>query len=828
MKMINQRFILETMMHLYPTVSTEKIRNRRTSLILGALLSVAVFGQQAARGVEPTDVSLHASGEALTQFLGQWCTDCHGPDTQESGLRFDTLSQQWDDPKVAAQWRQIEEQVLFCEMPPEGSDVADSAERKQFVEAIESQLQMHGQGFGLAEKMLLPEYGNLLDHDTLFSGEVKQKPYTSARLWRQRPGIYKKMWGPHYGQQHWISVKIGGGNQATARNRVQHGPHKGKAISKRYFANEKFANPFFEYVHRASGITDYASIMADQASLEALLTNAESMAEILTLGLPVTIVTEVKNKDSRHGNNHGSFVGGVETISHERRGKIPVAFHRIMEATKEVSESDFRDALQVAFNLFLRREPSPQDVKHYWHNVFQKNAELGNTTALQAMLIYIAISPEFVYRMETGLTEPDEDGRRFLSPHELVGAIHYAFHNTPAFGVNEFETIEKYAKNSDPLVKNALTQEQVRRHAKHGWLVERMNEGQLQTREHVEKVIREILGTRSRNLNPNHNSDIDSVTNARILQFFREFFGYHKAQTVFKDVEKFAGQDEFQHYHSHTPVRLMYDTDALILHILQEDKDVLQQLLTTNKVFVSYWNGSNPEDQIKRAGGRDKYIAKHDSQSYNLDPFEYKTNGKLAITAPSEQRCGILTQPSWLVAHSGNFDNDPVRRGKWIREKLLAGTVIDVPITVDAQVPDDESKTLRERFSVVRNEYCWRCHRKMNPLGMPFEAYNHVGRFRELEKGKPVDTSGAILFTGGDHFSGDVSNVREMMEALAKEPKVRQSFLRHMFRFWMGRNESLRDSKTLIAMDKAYLKSGGSFKETLVALLTSDSFLYRK
>ena len=155
-------------------------------------------------------------------------------------------------------------------------------------------------------------------------------------------------------------------------------------------------------------------------------------------------------------------------------------------------------------------------------------------------------------------------------------------------------------------------------------------------------------------------------------------------------------------------------------------------------------------------------------------------------------------------------------------------TVPHDPVTFDAQVPDDESKTLRERFSVVRNEYCWRCHRKMNPLGMPFEAYNHVGRFRELEKGRPVDTSGTIQFAGGEQFSGDVSNVREMMEVLAKAPKVRQSFLRHMFRFWMGRNESLRDSKTLIAMDTAYLQSGGSFKETLVALLTSDSFLYRK
>ena len=804
---------------------------QRTRFIVFAVLLVAAsvaFGQQGLRGADPVDAPLHASGEALTQFLGKWCLDCHGPDLQESGLRFDTLTQQWDDPQVAGQWRMIEEQVLFREMPPDGNDAADAVERMQFIEAVEAQLQSHGNGFGLAEKMLLPEYGNLLDHDSLFSGQVKDRPFTSARLWRQRPEIYRKMWGPHYGQQHWISVKIGGGNQATARNRVQHGPHKGKSISKRYFANEKFANPFFEYVHRASGITDYASIMADQASLEALLTNAESMAEILTLGLPVTVVTEVKNKDSRHGNNHGSFVGGVETISHERRGKIPIAFHRIIETQGDVSESDFRHALHVAFNLFLRREPSKQDVDYYWHKVFKKNAELGNTTALQAMLIYIAISPEFVYRMETGLTEPDDDGRRFLSPHELVGAIHYAFHNTPAFGVDEFETIEKYTKNSDPLVKNALTQEQVRRHAKHGWLVERMNAGELETREDVEKVVREILGARSRNLNPNHNSDIDSVTNPRILQFFREFFGYHKAQNVFKDVEKFAGQDEFQHYHSHTPVRLMYDTDALILHVLEEDTDVLLQLLTTNKVFVSYWNGSNPEDQIKRAGGRDKYIAKHDAQSYNLDPFEYKTNGKVAISAPSGQRCGILTQPSWLVAHSGNFDNDPVRRGKWIREKLLAGAVLDVPITVDAQIPDDESKTLRERFSVVRNEYCWRCHRKMNPLGMPFEAYNHVGRFREVENGKPVNTGGAIQFAGGDQFSGDVANVREMMERLAGAPKVRQSFLRHMFRFWMGRNELLRDSKTLIAMDRAYVESGGSFKETLVALLTSDSFLYRK
>ena len=116
----------------------------------------------------------------------------------------------------------------------------------------------------------------------------------------------------------------------------------------------------------------------------------------------------------------------------------------------------------------------------------------------------------------------------------------------------------------------------------------------------------------------------------------------------------------------------------------------------------------------------------------------------------------------------------------------------------------------------------------MNPLGMPFEAFNHVGRFRTREKDAPVDTSGAITFTEVDDLDGEVSDVREMMERLADSDRVRQSFLRHMFRFWMGRNEMLSDSQTLMEMDEAYLKNHGSFKETLVALLTSDSFLYRK
>ncbi len=800
-------------------------------VLIGLLLGSLPSTLRAADAAPPEAAVAEAQrfGLQASAFLSKFCSNSAWPGYAEAELRFDNIPLDFENADTTVMWRRILEQVLFSEMPPRDSDpLPTTAERSQFVSLVEARLTDLGQGLNLDEKMLLPAYGNFVDHDLLFSGTIQDKPFTPARLWRQRPDIYRQIWGKHYGRKHWFSVKIGGSEREGDLYTVQRGPHKGKTITGRYFADERFANPFYEYVHHASGFTDYATIVADQASLEALLTNAETMAEILTLGTSVTVVTEVKSKDSRFGNNHGGFVGGVETIRHERRGKIPVAFQRVMETKGEVLREDFDAALEVAFHLFLRRSPNAADSEHYWQDVFLKNAELGNTMALQAVLIFVAVSPEFVYRMEMGLGHADASGRRMLSPHELVYAVHYALNNTPAFGVEAFDSEEVYTKNSERLVKQALTEQNAVSYARNGWLAEQMKSGGLKTREDVEAALRQMLGGGSGNLHPNHNRPIESVKNPRILQFFREFFGYHKAETVFKDVDKFAKEKEFAHFHNHSAIRYMYDTDALILHILQQDQNVLEELLTTNKVFVSYWSGTNDEASIKRAGGKAKFMATHDAQSYNLNPFENEHPRDEPLEVPPDQRCGVLTQPSWLVAHSGNFDNDPVRRGKWIRENLLAGTVLDVPITVDAQIPDDETKTLRERFSVVRVESCWRCHRKMNPLGMPFEAYNHVGRFRTLEKDNPVDTSGEISFSDVPGLDGPVSNVREMMEKLAQSPRVRQSFLRHMFRFWMGRNELLSDSQTLIAMDKTYLASGGSFKETLITLLTSDSFLYRK
>jgi len=286
----------------------------------------------------------------------------------------------------------------------------------------------------------------------------------------------------------------------------------------------------------------------------------------------------------------------------------------------------------------------------------------------------------------------------------------------------------------------------------------------------------------------------------RLLQFFQEYFDYEKAADVFKDQIK---------GHKHWAPALVYDLNALVMYTLEKDQQVFKTLLTTSDYLI--------------------YVNSHRDHGnplvYNLPP-DWKPTSK-PVRFPKDQRMGVLTHPAWLVAHSGNFDNDPIRRGHWIRYKLLGGNVPDIPINVDAKLPDDKTMTLRERMHVTRAESCYKCHSKMNPLGLPFELYDHYGRFRFNELEQPVDTTSKIVNTGIPGVDGDIKSPFELIKRLATSTHCEQVFVRYVFRFFMGRNETLGDAKTLQEAYKAYTDNNGSMKALVVSLLSSDSFIYR-
>jgi hypothetical protein len=405
----------------------------------------------------------------------------------------------------------------------------------------------------------------------------------------------------------------------------------------------------------------------------------------------------------------------------------------------------------------------------------------------------------------------------------------------------------------------------------------------------------------------------ESIRKPRVLQFFRDYFDYDLGGYICKDTKALAGTGISLRGDGHYGA--MFDatasTDRLIELVLAEDKNVLKELLTTQRVVATKTDNiyfgrkltkeeqaaavaakkkaeaeeeqkeaarlqamkaevaaleaklkDNPDDKAaqKSLAQQSKLLAAAEKRADNEKKARKRGGGgntdiaianltgpptearvsrpsfgagsmkpeRILATAPAGERLGILTHPAWLVSQSDAMDNHAIHRGIWIRERLLGGGIPDVPITVDAQLPVEPQSTLRERMRVTKAKYCWTCHQKMDPLGLPFEMYNHAGLFRTTELDKPVDATGEIINSGDPALDGPVKNALEMIQKLAESQRVEQVFVRHAFRFWMGRNETLNDAPVLKAAHAAYRNNGGSMKALITSLLTSDAFLYRK
>jgi hypothetical protein len=429
------------------------------------------------------------------------------------------------------------------------------------------------------------------------------------------------------------------------------------------------------------------------------------------------------------------------------------------------TEAKVDAAIQWLFDRALLRSPTLEEQARLQAFAIKSMKSDGKLLGVRNLISAVLLKPEALYRSELAQGEPDEHGRALLAPREIAYALAYALTD---------------ARPDAELLKAAST-------------------GKLGPEE-VSAQVHRMLGDAQ-------------LQKPRILGFFREYFEYGRAIDVFKDEAL---------NRNHVPEVLVSDTDRLILHFYEQDKDVLRELLTTNKSFVQFAIDSKTKKPT-RAQARN--LGAH--LAYSLPP-DWKWVPEQPVALPGSQRAGILTQPAWLVAKSGNFDNDAIRRGLWVRGNLLGGIIPDLPITVDAQLPNDDTLTLREKMKVTEEAYCWKCHQNTNPVGLPFEMFDHFGRWRTKELDKPVDTTGAITNSGVKALDAKVPDAVAMLHKLADSPRVRQVFVRHAFRYFMGRNETLRDASTLRRADQVYLKSGGSMKQLIVSLLTSDSFLYRK
>jgi hypothetical protein len=278
-------------------------------------------------------------------------------------------------------------------------------------------------------------------------------------------------------------------------------------------------------------------------------------------------------------------------------------------------------------------------------------------------------------------------------------------------------------------------------------------------------------------------------------RFMREYFPFPRAIDVFKpDVTP-----------PHRPASLVGDTAAFVHDLFVSRKGFLRGLLAAGFGFVEPATAATYGVALPAGAA-----------------------GKQKVDFPAGQRFGILTQPSFLAALSHNESNDPIKRGRFVRESLLCQPVPEIPIGVVPVLPDlGPDATVRDKLVAHNQGTCATCHALMDPIGFVLEQYDHYGRYRITESGRPVDTTGTLANVGAGPGSIALSGPGDLARHLADSSQVRECFARHGFRFLFGRAEDAADDCAVAAAAEALARPEGDVVEALTALLASESFLHR-
>lgn len=713
-----------------------------------------------------------AFDDTVSPFLTKYCADCHGESGNESGvvlssIRFDLAS--GGDMEL---WKTVLRQLHLEEMPPTGSEQPEHREKVAVMLWINAELKKSGNVSDLYTKLESPSFGNYVSHEKLFSGAITAEPFSPARLWRTSPEVFENV-------------------------KSSYGP-----------GARDFRQPF--PLEDKVGIKDYAKLLfADSAVVSVLMSNAATAADALVKQSPI-----------------GS-------------------------SDESPSDDTLASGISEHFRKVVYREPLKEEISNY-SELFRKTAkEGGNAEAMRLVLMAVMLHHESVYRIEIGLGAEDSHGRRMLSGNEMAFAIALAITDRrPDAELLQAAKAGKLSSSADAQIQIA-----------------RILEDDAIDKPRILRFFQEFFG-----YSQAHKVFKDEDRSGGFAYYGENYPAMYEKDADFfvmnileKDQDVFRQlltSDKYFIINRATFRNTVYDFYKKNQQQLDageypeaKQKELLQRLNLKgwHELNVKYnlhnfnkgFDGSIAaikrivKEQYDWMKTKDEDVLLHRMQAlYAKYPMVYDLGDNeqdFLLPQPYKRpnRAGMLTHPAWLIAHSLNDSTDPIRRGKWVRERLLGGVIPDIPITVDASIPEDHTKTLRDRLQKTERAECWRCHKKMNPLGYAFEIYDDFGRYRMAEilgdgDTKAVNARSELTDTGEPGLDGEFQDALELISRLADSDKVRQCMIRHVFRYFMGRNETLSDSKTLISADRAYLESGGSFKALLISLLSSDSFLYRK
>lgn len=248
------------------------------------------------------------------------------------------------------------------------------------------------------------------------------------------------------------------------------------------------------------------------------------------------------------------------------------------------------------------------------------------------------------------------------------------------------------------------------------------------------------------------------------------------------------------------------ETEMVFEHVLRKDRSLLE-LLDSDYTFLN------------------EKLATH----YGIEGV--KGDEMRLVPLPKDSpRGGVLTQGTVLITTSNPDRTSPVKRGLFILDNLLGvpppPPPPDIPPLEEAAAGiKGKTPTLRETLALHRSQaLCASCHNRMDPLGLAFENFNALGRWRDKERETPIEPAGQLVT--GESFTG----VKELKRILVTNH--RRDFYRcvteKLLTYALGRGLDYNDVQAVDEIVARLEKENGRPSALLTGVIESAPFQKRR
>ena len=281
----------------------------------------------------------------------------------------------------------------------------------------------------------------------------------------------------------------------------------------------------------------------------------------------------------------------------------------------------------------------------------------------------------------------------------------------------------------------------------------------------------------------------DFRARAKTRQMIHEWLNLSRFEEIAKNAELYPGFDDA------VVADLRYSLNGFVDEVLWSDANY-------RDLFLADWTMTTPR------------LAEFYGEKWRS--AEEGAAGLVRSVADGERRFGLLTHPYLLSGLSYHDTTSPIHRGVFLIRYML-GRALRPPNEAFTPFSADlhPNLTTRERVALQTSpENCQGCHVKINGLGFTLENFDAVGRYREKERGRPIDPTGRYLTRTDEEVT--FKSVRQLAEFLASSDDGHRAFVARAFQHFVKQPAAAYGPDTLDKLVKKFRTNNCNIRLLLV------------